>query len=389
MLNTIENLLKNKSENSVILQHHFDSHYSYQIENNIHPPLLNPFNEQDLTNHYEKMKPVLDQIAGENYSLLPSELQKPLAPLPSYVNQKYAGKLIGSDWKDKFFNTIENLSSNNIHVKMVNKNPLCEKSGYYQRFKGFSTKLNDIIEHKFNMESFNEELRGMTNLKDSLINSGNDRVEENLEFLEKKLTFTFDKFSNLEIYGLEKYVQEFEQISLTVLQPSIISLIGVSSFIVLHNHLKQNGSFKEVILNSIKFRKSYTLYKLNCITGTYSNNRIKFFNRGTVLYRAMLKTITKPTIQTIIIGSSTLSMVYKYFNVGSTVLLKPILETLLTSKEGTGKADSLLDLVGKVAFDIGSAGGTISTNLFLGFLKKNEPVLTFIVDYVDKHMGKK
>jgi hypothetical protein len=103
----------------------------------------------------------------------------------------------------------------------------------------------------------------------------------------------------------------------------------------------------------------------------------------------MLKTITKPTIQTIIIGSSTLSMVYKYFNVGSTVLLKPILETLLTSKEGTGKADSLLDLVGKVAFDIGSAGGTISTNLFLGFLKKNEPVLTFIVDYIDKHRGKK
>ena len=44
MLNFIKNLLKNKSEDSVILQHHFESHHNYQIENNI-----TPLNEQHLS----------------------------------------------------------------------------------------------------------------------------------------------------------------------------------------------------------------------------------------------------------------------------------------------------------------------------------------------------
>lgn len=76
-----------------------------------------------------------------------------------------------------------------------------------------------------------------------------------------------------------------------------------------------------------------------------------------LLSKTTLKTIAKPAIQKIVIVHP-LYLCSINILMQVTVLLKPILKSFLTSREGTGKADSLIDFTGKVTFDVGSVFGS-------------------------------
>ena len=349
----------------------------------------------------ERMNNISQSVDIENpLSLVSASIKRSFLVLCSGIHQKNNINL--EDLKKASFLSSEDLQK-------VQEEDLLNPQSMFNKAYTIIARLNSDFKPEY-FNSFAVQWAQNDTLRNQVLHPTETQVHSAAMKLSNVLEAEFSTLTYDQLLLLDSFCYQYEGIASVVFTPSVASTLGFKAFFLLHEKYLVNktpkSNFSSVVkekLNVLKWKKYFSEKKpfymlkppVSSIYSMYYYSNKPVFKllrsipsidpqRQKKVFRILGSTSTLLPLSLYVkdlVQNKTLVRSQNTSNITPSEVLKMILQ----SREGTGILKPIELLISKLAFDLSSVAGSVSSSVIIGFLSKHDAVLKEIAKILDEY----